>query len=33
MPPETKAQRHFDEFEFAGAVFRVITEESNPPKF
>ena len=33
MPPETGARRHYDEFKIAGAIFRVITEASNPPRF
>jgi hypothetical protein len=33
MPPETGDTRYYDEFAIAGRTFRVITEESNPPKF
>lgn len=33
LPPDTGAPRHYDEFRIAGATFRVVTEETDPPRF
>jgi hypothetical protein len=32
LPPETEARRYYDQLRIAGATFRVVTEETLPPR-
>jgi hypothetical protein len=32
LPPDTGARRYYDQFRIAGATFRMITEETDPPR-